>query len=90
MIVFVLTYMASGQNEQHPPGRDQHLGLSEVTDAFLLHLRHMAHKRLDILGPVLVSSSIGKLLEPILQRLLQGTTVATQTQSVMWDWSCRL
>ncbi len=43
MIVFAVTYMASGKNEQHPPGRDQHLGLREVTDAFLLHLRHVAH-----------------------------------------------
>lgn len=41
--------MASRQNQQHPPGRDQHLGLCEVADAFLLHLCHMTHQRLDIL-----------------------------------------
>lgn len=43
MIEFAVTYMASGKNQQHPPGRDQHLGLREVTDAFLLQLRHVAH-----------------------------------------------
>lgn len=57
--------MVSGKNQQHPPCRNQHLGLWKVADAFLLHLSYMTHQRLDILGPVFIASCTGELLQPV-------------------------
>lgn len=72
-----MTYVGGGEDQQRPPSRDQHLGLCEVTDTLLLQLDYMAHQRLYILGPVLISPGSRKLLHPLLQRLLQSTAGTT-------------
>lgn len=72
--------MGGGEDQQRPPSRDQHLGLCEVTDALFLQLHHVTHQRLHILGPVLVSPCNRKLLQCVLQRLLQRAAGMVQTQ----------
>lgn len=73
------SYVAGGEDEQHPPRRDQHLSLGEVTDALLLRLCHTAHQGLHILGPVLVPPRAGELLKGVFQRWLQGAAAAAHT-----------
>lgn len=75
--ICAVTYVGGGEDQQRPPRRDQHLGLCEVTDTLFLQLNHMAHKRLYILGPVLISPGSRKLLHPLLQRRLQSTAGTT-------------
>lgn len=83
--ISAVTYMSGGEDEQRPPGRDQHLGLCEVTDALFLQLHHVTHQGLHILGPVLVSPRAGELLQPVLQWLLQGTAAMTRAPGVSYD-----
>lgn len=74
------TYMGSGEDQQCPPSRDQHLGLCEVTDALFLQLHHVTYQRLHILGPVLVSPRRREPLQRVLQRLLQRAAEMAQTR----------
>lgn len=64
-------YMACGDDEQHPPGWDEHLVLSDRGTAGALGLCHVLCQGLHVLWPVGKALLGGEILQSVFQGLIQ-------------------